>query len=162
MARKRYANAAAIVIFMIAIVLLVSSISAHANTISPIDGARVDVGLVLQYLVAILIAIIAWFVKKVDSRVDAIERQIAPYMYLETRLTGHDNEDKQLQTQINILRDTLNTNHPTKADTAEHRRIVEAGIREIKDEIRESGRQMNQRIDALNSHAWRGDIGLSP
>jgi hypothetical protein len=159
MSRGRYTTGAAILILLLAIVLFASSWSARAEGLLPTPGNTDEATVFLfRGLVSILLGIIAWFVKKVDKRQDDIEAVVAPFKNLETRLHGLDGENKQQQQQINLLRDKINTEHPTKSETAEHRKIMEDGIREIKQELREGMRNIHHRIDTQSIyHGHRRD-----
>jgi hypothetical protein len=101
-------------------------------------------------ILTILLALITGYTRGVDTRVSRVEAD-ARRRDDEDRTVAKDgdaalwHESAQLQSQINMLRDKIHAEHPSRTETDVHRHFVERTLEELKN----SHIRMEARIDGL-------------
>lgn len=108
---------------------------------------RLDHTEVFRWVITALLGIVLWYARKLDTKIEDLDRRVP--QNLSRKLELLDGEDKNTQSLVLMLRDQVNKDHTTKAETAEHRRRIEDELREMRAEIRESNARQNERLEQL-------------
>ena len=123
------------------------------------SGGRIT-GISFEFLISMVVtvggAIIAGYTRGVDNKVIKAESKAA------AEAEAIRFEQRQQQAQINLLREKLHDDHPSRTETSLHREFVESTLTRIEREAREGIQRLEHRIDTLlPSHQHkRADDGV--
>lgn len=107
----------------------------------------IDEPTLFRWTISALLSVVVWYARKLDKRIELLEDRVPKNLMRKIELL--DGEDKNTQSLIIMLRDQVNRDHTTKAETVEHRQRVEQEIRELRQELREANNVQNVRLEQL-------------
>lgn len=128
-------------VMLLAVCFLCTS-SSVAFAATATDAELLDPTFIFRGLLSLGMAGLAWYGKKVIDKVEALERELGRLQALVLRMETQEQlaralhqEDTQLQTQINLLREQMLRDYHTKEDTREHHQNMEKLLNSVREEI---------------------------
>ena len=146
MSRKRAIRGAQAAAWVILVISLYFSSEVFAQDVEAGQFYFDQAGL-FRWAISGLLAIVLWYARKLDSRLEILEDRVPTNLSRKIELL--DGEDKNAQSLIIMLRDQVNRDHTTKAETVEHRRRIEEELRDLRTEIREANAKQSERMEQL-------------
>lgn len=133
----------------VAITIVIVYCVAGAAYAQDIGQGRLDIDepTLFRWAISALLSAVVWYARKLDKRIEQLEDRVPKNLMRKIELL--DGEDKNTQSLIIMLRDQVNRDHTTKAETVEHRQRVESEIRELRQELREANNVQNTRLEQL-------------
>lgn len=121
--------------------LVVATNVAYAATVSTND--LIEPTFVFRALLTGLLTLLTWYANKLINKVDLLERELTRVALATQRIDTNEKviaslrqEDHQIQTQINLLRERMLSEYHTKQETREHYDHVEELLKDLRTELR--------------------------
>lgn len=144
------------------IILFAAFILVSFNVIAATEAPKQDLldpTFIFRGILSLVLAGLAWYANKMTAKVEELERKLNELSgcnnrlnSLELRCTALSQEDAQLQTQINMLREQVLREYHTKAEVREHQQNLEKLLSDLKGEVR----SVCVRVETLQDKLYEG------